>query len=155
MANNVPEVGARAPDFELQDQENENVRLSDLRGQKVVLSFHPLAFTSVCQEQMEDLEDYWEDFEELNAVALGISVDQPYAKKAWAEEMEVEETALLADFWPHGEVARKYGIFDEEIGMSKRAVFIVDAEGRIAWKKIYPGSEVPDIEEIVAAVKAV
>jgi peroxiredoxin len=98
---------------------------------------------------MKDLERRRADIEGLGAVALGISVDSVPCKKAWAASMGVSGTALLADFWPHGRVAQAYGIFHEEFGFSRRAVFIVNEEGRITWRKIYPTKQVPDIVEIL------
>ncbi len=149
------EVGDPAPDFTLKDQNDQEVTLSALRGRKAVLSFHPLAWTRVCAIQMQDLEKHREDMERLGAVALGLSVDAVPTKKAWAESLGIQETRLLADFWPHGGVARSYGIFREKNGFSERAVFIVDAEGIIRFKKIYPMREVPDIGEILKALEEV
>ena len=148
-------VGDPAPDFTLKDQNDQEVTLSALRGKKIVLSFHLLAWTRVCAIQMQDLEKHREDMERLGAVALGLSVDSVPCKKAWAESLGIQETRLLADFWPHGGVARAYGIFREKNGFSERAVFIVDAEGVIRFKKIYPMREVPDIGEILAALAEV
>jgi alkyl hydroperoxide reductase subunit AhpC len=98
---------------------------------------------------MEALEEYIEDLDDLETVALGISVDPVPSKRAWAESMDIEETALLSDFWPHGEVAQAYGIFREEDGVSQRAAFIVDEDGIVQWKKIYAMDEVPDMDEIL------
>ncbi len=86
-------------------------------------------------------------------MALGLSVDSVPCKKAWAEDIGVKETSLLADFWPHGGVAQAYGIFREKHGSSKRAVLIVNREGKIQFKKIYPIKEVPDIGEILKALQ--
>ena len=142
-----------APDFTLKDQNEKALSLSDFRGKKrVVLSFHPLAWTSVCKTQMQDLEKRKEDFDRLDAVALGLSVDSVPCKQAWAEAIGVKDTPLLADFWPHGGVAQAYGVFRAKNGFSERVVFIVDREGVIRFKKIYPIEEVPDIEEILKAL---
>jgi peroxiredoxin len=143
-----------APDFTLKDQNEVDVSLNDFKGKKkVVLSFHPLAWTSVCTDQMQDLEKHRQDFDRLDTVALGLSVDSVPCKKAWAKDIGVKGTSLLADFWPHGGVAQAYGIFREKNGFSERAVFIVDREGVIRFKKIYPIKEVPDIEEILKALE--
>ncbi len=149
------EVGDMAPDFTLKDQNEQEVTLSALRGKKVILSFHPLAWTRVCAIQMQDLENHRAEMERLGAVALGLSVDSVPCKKAWAEAIGVRETLLLADFWPHGGVAQAYGIFREKNGFSERAVFIVDAEGIVRFKKIYPMREVPDIGEILRALEEI
>jgi len=151
MAKSI-EVGDVAPDFTLKDQTEKEITLSSLRGQKVILSFHPLAWTSVCKLQMQDLEKHKADFARLGAVALGLSVDSVPCKRAWAEAIGVQETSLLADFWPHGGVAQAYGIFREKPGSSERAVLVLDREGVVRFKKIYPIKEVPDIAEIIQAV---
>jgi peroxiredoxin len=101
---------------------------------------------------MQDLEKHKEHFDRLGAAALGLSVDSVPCKQAWAEAIGVKDTSLLADFWPHGGVAQAYGIFREKNGFSERAVFIVDREGVIRFKKIYPIKEVPDIEAILKAL---
>ena len=154
MTDGKIEVGDVAPDFTLKDQNEKGVTLSDFRGKKtVVLSFHPLAWTSVCKIQMQDLEKHKKDFDRLDAVALGLSVDSVPCKKAWAEDIGVKETSLLADFWPHGGVAQAFGIFREKNGFSQRAVFVVDRQGVVRFKKIYPMREVPDIGEILKALE--
>jgi peroxiredoxin len=153
MASESIEVGAPAPDFTLKDQSEREVHLADLRGRQVVLSFHPLAWTSVCTIQMQDLEKHKADMDRLGAVALGLSVDSQPCKKAWANSIGVKETALLADFWPHGAVGQAYGIFLDKFGFTQRAVFIVDEGGKVAFKKIYPIKQVPDIEEILKALQ--
>src|ERR1700755_1458874 len=99
-------VGAEAPDFVLKDQNNQEVRLSDFRGQRnVLLVFYPLAFTGTCQGELCSVRD------NLNVQVLTVSVDSSPAHKVWAER-ENYQFPLLADFWPHGEVARAYGVFN-------------------------------------------
>ncbi|MGD8628827.1 MAG: peroxiredoxin [bacterium] len=146
-------VGDKAPDFTLKDHNGNDVTLSSFRGKKVVLSFHPLAWTGVCAEQMKNLEKYYDRMAELNAVALGISIDTSFSKHAWAKSLGIEKTPLLADFWPHGGVIKSYGVFNDEVGASKRTVFIVDEEGTVIWHKIYPVKEVPDMEEIIKVLE--
>ncbi len=146
---NPVKTGDIAKDFTLSDQDGREVKLSDFKGKKVVLSFHPLAWTKVCAEQMKSLEKNHDRFEMLNTVALGISVDAVPSKKAWAEQLGIKNTRLLSDFWPHGEVSLKYGIFNEEEGISERANIIVDENGKIIFVKVYPIGELPDIEEII------
>lgn len=149
MSEGVIKPGEKAPDFVLKDQEGKDVSLSSLSGKKVVLSFHPLAFTSICEIQMKSLDIKHGEFERLNTVPLGISVDSQFAKKAWAEQMKVTSTRLLADFWPHGEVAKKYGLFIDRLGFSGRAHIIIDEKGNVAWVKVYDLGEIPDIEEVI------
>jgi peroxiredoxin len=144
------EIGKNAPEFVLADQHGKKVNLKELRGRKVILSFHPLAFTPVCAKQMRALEDNREEFEKHNAIALGISVDSVPSKHAWAKDVGIRKTQLLSDFWPHGAVAEAYGIFRAADGYSERAVIILNEEGIAQWSKVYPMSEVPDMGEILA-----
>jgi peroxiredoxin len=150
MAPNEVNVGDAAPDFTLKDHRGNDVTLSEFKGKQVVLGFHPLAWTGVCTLQMKDLEANADRMAKTNTVALGISVDSSFCKKAWAESMGVEKTPLLADFWPHGAVAANYGIFRDAHGTSERCVLILDDTGKVKFKKIYPIPERPDIEEIIA-----
>jgi peroxiredoxin len=146
-------VNSSAPDFALKDQNGEVVRLSSLRGKRVLLSFRPLAWTPVCRDQMKALDIHHQRLADLNTVALGIGVDSAPSNKAWSESMAVTQTRILADFWPHGEVARKYGIFRQEDGFSERANIIVDENQKIMFVKVYPTSERPDLEEIIRFLK--
>jgi peroxiredoxin len=143
-------LGSKAPDFALKDQDKKTVRLSKFKGKKVLLAFRPLAWTPVCRDHMRSLEDHFKQLERLDTVALGIGVDSMFSNRAWAEVMEIEHTRLLADFWPHGAVARLYGVFREPDGFSERANIVIDEEQKVIFAKIYPISEMPDVDEIVA-----
>ena len=149
----VIKVGAQAPAFIISDQHGDKVELRKLRGKRVILSFHPLAFTAVCAKQMKALEENQDEFSQLNAVALGLSVDSVPAKHAWAKDLGVKNTQLLSDFWPHGVVAESYGIFRSADGYSERAVIIIDEEGIVRFSKVYPMNEVPDMGEILEQLK--
>lgn len=131
------------------DQNHQEFRLADFKGKRILLSFHPLAWTSVCAEQMKSLEKTRDGFESLNTVAVGVSVDTAPSKKAWANSLGIKNTRLLSDFWPHGKVARLYGIFRREDGISKRVNIIIDENQTIAFFKIYKLGQLPDIQEIV------
>jgi peroxiredoxin len=98
---------------------------------------------------MRLLEENHLRFDELNTVALGIGVDSVPSNKAWAQSMDVKNTRLLSDFWPHGEVARLYGIFRDKDGFSERANIIIDEEQKVTFVKVYPTSQLPDFEEIL------
>jgi peroxiredoxin len=145
--------GETGPDFSLKDNRGKDFKLSELRGQRVLLSFHPLAWTQVCAEQMQSLEANRETFASLNTAAMGISVDAVPTKNAWAKELKIEETPLLSDFWPHGGVARRYGVFREKEGFSERANIILDEGGRVIFVKIYEIGQLPDIKEIIGVLK--
>ena len=142
-------VGSEAPEFTLKDNREQEVRLAAFRGKKVLLSWHPLAWTPVCTDQMRSLENNWDNFQKLNAVPLGFSVDAPPCKKAWATAIQVNNVSLPADFWPHGKVAQDYGIFNGKEGVSERANIIIDETGRVKWVKVYPMQQLPDINEVL------
>jgi peroxiredoxin len=148
-------VGDAAPDFTLKDNHGKEAHLGDFRGKKVVLGFHPFAWTLVCGQQMQDLEASVARLKKANAVAFGISIDTTFSKHAWAKSLNIEATRLLSDFWPHGEVADAYGLFDDHEGRSNRAVVIVDEKGVVRWIKVYPVPERPDIEEILKEVERI
>ncbi len=143
------QAGEQAPDFSLKDQNGQVIRLSELRGKKVLLSWHPLAWTAVCTDQMRSLEVNWQAFQNLNTVPLGFSVDAPPCKKVWAAALLINHVSLPADFWPHGKVAQDYGIFIEAKGISERANIIIDEQGIVRWVKVYPIQELPDINEVL------
>lgn len=156
MAEKIPEtkagricLGEEFRDFSLKDQNGKDFRLHEQKGKRVLLSFHPLAWTSVCAEQMKALEANKKTFESLNTMAVGISVDSVPSKKAWAESLGVVNTSLLADFWPHGRVALLYGLFREKEGFSERANVLVDEHGKVAFVRIYELKQLPPIDEIV------
>ena len=146
-------IGEQAKDFSLEDNNEQEFTLSNFRGKKVLLSFHPLAWTSVCAEQMKSLEKNKSTFDSLNTIAVGLSVDTVPSKRAWAKSLDIKNTRLLSDFWPHGKVAESYGIFRNEDGFSERANIIVDENQKIAFIKIYKLGQLPDIGEIIGALK--
>ncbi|HJX13318.1 MAG TPA: redoxin domain-containing protein [Dehalococcoidales bacterium] len=145
--------GEVAPDFTLKDQNGRDFKLSAQKGKRVLLSFHPLAWTGVCAQQMKNLEASAGTFASLNTVAVGISVDSVPTKQAWAKDLGLKETKVLADFWPHGGVAKLYGLFREEGGTAQRANVIVDEKGKVAWVKVYEISQLPDLDEVIGGLK--
>ena len=146
-------VGDMAPAFVLKDNRNKDVSLSDFGGKQTLLSWHPLAWTGVCADQMKALEVSKDILAGLNTVALGISVDSVPSKNAWAKDLKIAETRLLSDFWPHGRVAGLYGIFRESEGFSERATIVVDGSGMVVWVKIYDIPELPDLDEVIAFLR--
>lgn len=141
-------IGATAPDFTLKDNRGNSVSLSDYKGKKVLLSWHPLAWTPVCADQMKALETNYARFEALGTIPLGLSIDAVPSKNVWAKELKIANLKLLSDFWPHGEVAKAYGLFRELEGFSERANVLVDENGKIIWIKIYDIHKLPGIEEV-------
>ena len=147
------QIGEKAKDFALKDQNGKEFRLSQFKGKRVLLSFHPLAWTDVCAKQMKSLEENKKVFDSLNTVALGMSVDTVPSKLAWAESLGIKNTPLLSDFWPHGEVAKLYGIFREKNGFSERANIVVDENQKIVFFKVYDIPQLPDMNEIIDFIK--
>ena len=138
------EVGDDAPDFELNDQNRQPVRLSSYRGKKnVVVVFYPIAFTGVCTSELCAIRDSIADFSSDDVETLAISVDNAPALKQFAEQQGYT-FPLLADFWPHGEVAKAYDVFDDRSGLAVRGTFIVDKQGKVAYKVV---NAIPDARD--------
>ena len=146
-------IGDLAPDFTLTNQFGENVTLSDFRGKKpVVMVFYPLSFSGICTGELCELRDNFDRFDRENVELLAVSVDSKFVQKMFAEH-EGYKFSVLADFWPHGDVASKFGVFIDKAGISGRANFIIDENGKIIFVRIYERSEIPDIEEIIRFLK--
>ena len=149
------EIGQEAPDFTLQNQFGEDVKLSDFRGKKnVVLVFFPMVFTGICTGELCEIQDNREAFVSDDVQVLGISCDASPSQKMFAEK-EGLDYPLLSDFWPHGEVSRLYGAWFEPRGFSMRATFVIDKSGIIRWSVINgPGDarKSEDYKEALAAL---
>jgi mycoredoxin-dependent peroxiredoxin len=128
----VLEVGSEAPDFTLRNQDFEKVQLSAQRGAPVLLVFYPFAFSRNCTGELCQLRDEFDGYRDAGVQVYGISVDQVHALKAWRRERDFD-FALLADFWPHGQVARAYGVFNERFGFAERGTFLVDRDGTVRF----------------------
>ena len=147
------DVGSLAPEFILRDQNREEVRLSSFRGTQIVLLvFYPLAFTSTCTGELCTVRDDLAVYQNDQVQVLAISVDSTYSHKIFAER-EGYEFPLLSDFWPHGEVAQAYGVFNDERGMDKRSAFVVDAQGVIRYAKVYEPGTIPESKELLKELK--
>ncbi len=130
------EVGATAPDFTLRNQNNEEITLSSFRGHKaVLLVFYPLAFTGICTGELCVVRDDLTSFQNDEAQILTVSVDSPYSHKVFAER-EGYQFPLLADFWPHGAVAKAYGVFNETAGFANRGTFLIDRDGVVRFAEM-------------------
>ena len=145
--------GDPAPDFTLQDTHGTPVHLADLRGEPVLLVFYPFAFSGICTGELCELRDNIEDFEAAGVRLLAISTDPVFALKAW-QQAEGFGFDLLSDFWPHGEVARAYGVLDEENGHALRGTFLVDADGVIRWSVVNGRGQRRDLEAYRAALSS-
>jgi mycoredoxin-dependent peroxiredoxin len=132
----APEVGTQAPDFTLKDQNNQEVALSSFRGERSVLVvFYPFAFSGICTGELCAVRDDLSSFQNDDVQVLAVSVDHPFALKAWAAA-EGYEFPLLADFWPHGAVAQAYGVFNEAAGFALRGTFLVDRSGTVQFAEV-------------------
>jgi len=142
-----------APDFELPNQFGEHIRLSEFRGKKpVALVFFPLAFSSTCTSELCELRDNLSLFKDSGVELIGISVDSKASLRAWAEA-EGYDFTLLADFWPHGDVAKEYGVFIEEKGFANRATFLIDIDGVIRASFITAPGQARSLDEYTAALR--
>jgi peroxiredoxin (alkyl hydroperoxide reductase subunit C) len=149
----VIKVGDVAPDFTLRDQNNGQVTLSQFRGQKAVLViFYPLAFTGICTGELCTVRDDLPTFQNDEIQTLTISVDSPYSHKIFAER-EGYEFPLLADFWPHGAVAKAYGIFNDDVGFANRGTFLVDVDGIVRFREMNSPGEGRDPQAWRDAIK--
>ncbi|WP_026551995.1 peroxiredoxin [Arthrobacter sp. H20] len=126
----LPVIGELAPEFELSNQFGETVRLSGIRGTPVALVFYPFAFSGVCTGELCELRDNMAMFDDDGVRLLAVSVDSKYALRAYAQDQGFTFD-LLADFWPHGDVAARYGAFDPSRGYGERATFLIDPAGVI------------------------
>ncbi|MFI5911584.1 peroxiredoxin [Dactylosporangium sp. NPDC051541] len=148
------DVGDPAPDFQLRDQNNQEVALASYRTRKaVLLVFYPLAFTGTCQGELTAVQQQLADFENEKVQILTVSVDSPYAHKVWSDR-ESYTFPLLSDFWPHGEVARSYGVLNESKGYANRGTFLIDQDGTIAFTEHHPSSRPRDLSVWRAAIAA-
>jgi peroxiredoxin len=147
-----------APDFELPSNELDNGRpgkkykLSALRGKPVVLAFYPLDFSPVCTNENTCFRDDLKQFEQLGAQVLGISVDSVWTHAAFAKSLGLSYP-LLADFHPKGAVAKAYGLYLEDRGMTKRATVVIDRNGKIVWMKEQPLGEARSNQEVLEALQ--
>ena len=147
------EVGSQAPDFTLRNENGEEVTLSSLRGQNVVLVFYPFAFSSLCTKELHDVTGLEQKFGDAHAQVFGVSVDSPFTLKAFRKHENLTPH-LLSDFEPKGAVAQQYGAYLDGLGFATRATFVIDKDGKVAWKQVNSPGEARDQEEAVEALAA-
>jgi len=146
------QAGEMAPDFELSNHHGEKIKLSDFQGKKnVVLVFYPAAFTGRCTGELCALRDELSSFQNENIELLAISCDSMFTLKVFAEQ-EGYAFSLLADFWPHGEVAQKYGVFNPERGFAGRGTFIINKEGKVHWSVYNASGDARDLSDYKEAL---
>ena len=149
-------TGERAPEFDLDVGRGARVRLSDFLGRSnVLLVFHPFAFTPVCEDEALDLQENLESFRNAQTEIVLVSCDPAPARQAWKEKLGAEYT-FASDFWPHGAVAKAYGVFNDETGAAVRGTFLISRDGIVIWSLVKPPDErrtemVPDSLETLHA----
>jgi peroxiredoxin len=147
------EVGQDAPDFTLRDENGKEVPLSSLRGRNVVLIFFPAAFSGICTKELHTATDLAEQYGAAGAAVFGVSVDSPYALKAFKRD-EGLEARFLSDFHPKGKVAEEYGAYIPEAGVATRATYVIDKDGKVAYKAVNHPGEMRDQDAIIDALAA-
>lgn len=151
----APEVGTEAPDFTLKDQNNQEVTLSSFRGDRSVLVvFYPFAFSGICTGELCAVRDDLSSFQNAEVQILAVSVDHPFALKAWSDAQGYQ-FPLLADFWPHGRVAQVYGVFNDAAGFALRGTFLVDKTGTVQFAEVNGPGEARDQDAWKKALAAV
>jgi peroxiredoxin len=147
-------VGDEAPDFALKDQHGRTVRLADLRGRKAALVvFYPWAFTGVCGGELHAMQAGLDTLVSDDVELVTVSTDSMYALRAFADR-EGFTFPLLSDFWPHGAVARAYGVLHEDIGVALRGTFLVDRDGIVRWTVLNGIADARDVEDYKRAIAA-
>ncbi len=150
----VPEIGQPAPELVLPDQTGQDFELASLKGTSgALLVFYPFAFSGLCTGELTELRDEQAAFVDANVQVAAISCDPRYSLRAWSDQ-ERYDFPLLSDFWPHGEAAQRYGVFDESAGKSVRGSFLVDREGVLRWSVVNGPGQARDMAEYKAAVAA-
>ena len=147
-------VGTSAPEFSLFSTPDQKVSLSDFKGKKVILAFYPADWSPVCGDQMALYNEMISYFSKYNAQLIGISVDGKWCHLSFAKDRNLH-FPLLADFEPKGEVAKEYGVYDEHTGECKRALFVLDEDGIVAWNYLSPVGVNPGADGILDALEAI
>jgi peroxiredoxin len=148
----ILQKGNQAPDFELFSTPDQKLRLSEFRGKRVILAFYPADWSPVCSDQMALYNETRQLFHKYNAVVLGISVDSKWCHMAFSDNRKLH-FPLLADFEPKGAISRAYGAYNEEIGESRRALFVLDEKGVIRWSDLSPDGINPGADGILDALE--
>jgi len=146
-------AGTQAPDFTLHSAPDESASLANFRGQPLIIAFYPADWSPVCGDQMTLYSQVLPEFQRYGAAIVGISVDSAWCHRAFAADRKLR-FPLLADFEPKGEVARRYGVYDDTEGTSERALFVLDGDGVIRWSYVSPPEINPGADGILTALEA-
>lgn len=143
--------GDIAPDFNLRVTPDQELSLKDLKGKNVILCFYPADWSPVCTDEVNVFNELLDEFKKHDATLVGISVDGPWCHAAFAKQSNFH-FPLLSDFEPKGEIAKKYGVYNEQMGVCERALFVIGKDGKIVWSYLSPMSENPGAEGILDAL---
>jgi peroxiredoxin (alkyl hydroperoxide reductase subunit C) len=146
-------AGTPAPDFTLPSTPDQTVSLRDFRGQPVVLAFYPADWSPVCGDELALFQEVLPEFQRYGAQLLAISVDSPWSHLAFAKDHNLH-FPLLSDFHPKGKVSREYGVYQDDVGESGRALFVIDGDGVIRWSYLSPAGVNPGANGILTALEA-
>jgi peroxiredoxin len=146
-------AGETAPGFELKSTPDQAVRLADFSGSPLIMAFYPADWSPICTDQMALYNEILPEFKRSGANLVGISIDHAWCHVAFAKSRNLR-FPLLADFHPKGEVAQRYGVYDDEVGMSGRALFVLDGDGVIQWSYLSPVGVNPGADGILSALEA-
>ena len=144
-------IGDVAPDFTLKNQHGEDISLSSLRGKNVVLVFFPFAFSGICTGELCEIRDNFGDFAELDAEVLAVSCDHFFSNRAFADR-DGYEFSILSDFWPHGDVSRAYGTFNDDAGAPNRGTYVIDGEGVVRWLVVQGIGDARNLDDVRTAL---
>jgi peroxiredoxin len=144
--------GTTAPSWELLATPDQKVRLDDFAGKNLVLAFYPADWSPVCTDQMALYNEILPEFHGLGAEVAGISVDSAWCHRAFAESRNLH-FPLLADFHPKGQVAQAYEVYDDSSGISERALFVIDGDGKVHWSYVSPIGVNPGADGVLAALE--
>lgn len=142
-------VGLQCPQFSVRDTYGEHLGAHDLKGTPALLIFFPFAFTQICDEELSELNARIWEFDDV--AILAISCDAPASVRAWQEKKDFA-FELGSDFWPHGQAAEAFGVFDPESGRARRASFVMDPDGIITWSVINPAGKPRPVQEYLHAL---
>jgi peroxiredoxin len=146
-------VGQPAPQFSARNQHGEQMSLAALRGAPVVVLFYPWAFSSICRGELAAVRDDYDRFTAAGARVLAVSCDSMFTLRAYADAEGIGFD-LISDHWPHGEIARAYGVFDEQAGCALRGTFVVDADGVLSWQMVNGIGEARDLADVLDRLAA-
>jgi peroxiredoxin len=149
---NILSTGTVAPDFTLHMTADQSLSLSKLKGNPVILVFYPADWSPVCSDEISLFNEVLPEFRKHKAEVLGISVDGYWCHTAFAKKFQIH-FPLLSDFEPKGKVAKEYGAYEENAGLCKRALFVIDKDGIIAWSYLSPLGENPGADGVLEALE--